>query len=294
MEARPLHAAQLPVERKLTRAASLAVRCAKLCVLLALGPRESIAEQPVMGMVPRWDGGHGIQAFYTYRKSSSILEGSSELANPYGLSESLASASFEGVYTWDRSVRATFKLPYLERSREVVHSSEIEQLRQSGWGDLKLALPLKLYFNRERHSGNWSMTPQVKLPTASSKGPLALGDGSVDYALGFGFEKENPYLLYNFGLTYWNTGSAEKPDRWEFESLVAWNFAKDKFLGLDLDGIWNSDSTSRRIETGPSFFWWIEHSVLMKIEYKRVLDERVAGRAFASGDQWRIGFGIVR
>ena len=247
-----------------------------------------------MGMVPRWDNGYGVQAFWFYRESDTLLQGSNEIPNPEGLRERVSKTSIEGVYTWDRSIRATFKMPYLEKTRLSMIDGSLVRQTASGWGDLKLALPLKQYFNKENYSGNWSLTPQIKLPTGDDSGPIPLGNGEVDYAIGASYEKENPYLLYNFGLTFWKTGSSSKRDRWELESLWAWNFTVDKFIGLDIEGEWENGSSARRLEAGPSFFWWIEKTALLKIGYKRILDERIAGRGLSYGDEFRIGIGFVR
>ncbi len=264
------------------------------CLSTTISHFTAFAEQPIMGMVPRWDNGYGVQALWFYRDSDTLLRGSNEISNPDGLSERVSKTSIEGVYTWDRSIRATFKMPYLEKTRSAMIDGSLVRKTASGWGDLKLALPLKQYFNKENYSGNWSLTPQIKLPTGDDSGRIPLGDGEVDYAIGASYEKENPYLLYNFGLTFWKTGSSSQRDRWEFESLLAWNFAVDKFVGIDLDAEWENGSSARRIEAGPSFFWWIKKTALLKVGYKHVLDEAVHGTRLSRGDEFRIGLGFVR
>ena len=74
-----------------------------------------------MDMAPRWDGGYGIQTRFEHFDDTNTVW-------------------LEGVYTWDRSIRATFKLPY--------HDGEM--------GDLILGLPLKRYFSEGALTGNWS------------------------------------------------------------------------------------------------------------------------------------------
>jgi len=252
------------------------------------------AEQPIMGMVPRWDGGYGMQAIWSYWESDSLLVDGEEVDNPLGLFQKESKTSIEGVYTWDRSIRMTFKAPYLDRTRLVEVDGVAERQSVSGWGDVKLALPLKHYFNREGFSGNHSLTPQIKLPTGNEGASIPLGDGEFDFGLGYSYEKETPYLLYNYGLTFWKTGSDRKSDRWNFESLVAWNFAKDKFIGLNFEGNWENGSSAMDFELGPTFFWWINDSALIKIGYRHTTRERISGRGFGREGKFWFGWGFIR
>jgi len=85
------------------------------------------AHQPIMDMAPRWAQGYGVQT----------------RVENFGAE---TTTWVEGVYTWDRSIRATFKLPY----------------REGELGDIILGLPLKKYTNAGAETSNWSLTPSCK------------------------------------------------------------------------------------------------------------------------------------
>jgi len=67
------------------------------------------AHQPIMDMAPRWAGGWGFQFRYETLGSDKMLDG--EFGN-MDKSYYRQTTWLEGVYTWKRSIRATFKLPY--------------------------------------------------------------------------------------------------------------------------------------------------------------------------------------
>ena len=96
--------------------------------LLCLSSK-AFAHQPVMDMAPRWADGYGVQTRVEHFDSQTTTW-------------------FEGVYTWDRSIRGTFKLPY--------SGGEV--------GDLILGLPLKKYRNEGARTANWSITPSIQFP----------------------------------------------------------------------------------------------------------------------------------
>ena len=56
------------------------------------------AEQPVMGMVPRWDEGYGFQVFWSYKERDELLNGSDKVMNSFGVWEQVSKTSIEGVY----------------------------------------------------------------------------------------------------------------------------------------------------------------------------------------------------
>lgn len=83
-----------------------------------------------MDMASRWADGYGIQTRLEHFDSDTTTW-------------------VEGVYTWNRSIRATFKLPF----------------RDGELGDAILGLLVKRYTNAGRSTSNWSITPSVQLPT---------------------------------------------------------------------------------------------------------------------------------
>ncbi len=99
------------------------------CLLTAM---PALAEQPIFGEMPRWAGGWGVQTLHEIRQKGDI---SSHWVH------------LEGVYTWQRWIRLTAKVP--------LRLSEPTEL-----GSTILALPLKRYFNLDGRSGSWTVTPQ--------------------------------------------------------------------------------------------------------------------------------------
>ena len=65
-----------------------------LCLLPAVGS----AEQPVFGMMPRWASGWGVQSLYELSVSDETR---------------YHALHVEGVYTWERWIRVTYKVPFI-------------------------------------------------------------------------------------------------------------------------------------------------------------------------------------
>ena len=81
----------------------------KFLYLLTMLATWSIADQPIMNMMPRWDGGYGYQFFYETIERDDLYFGNEIFKKD--LNESIQQVQVEGVYTWDRSIRLTAKLP---------------------------------------------------------------------------------------------------------------------------------------------------------------------------------------
>ena len=98
-------------------------------------------DQPIMNMMPRWDGGYGFQVRAEHIHRSDLKQGKDVVAR--GFTEDIYQFHLEGVYTWDRSIRITAKLPYVLNARREVPSTSGQKLvqRDEGIGDLSLALP---------------------------------------------------------------------------------------------------------------------------------------------------------
>ena len=107
--------------------------------------------------MPRGSGGWGYQFVHGYRHESDLLLGRTK-KHP-GFTEDVHLLHLQGVYTWDKSIRLTAKLPYvLDARREMpdgLGGKRVE--RDNGIGDLTLALPLKKYFNLDGRSGSLSV-----------------------------------------------------------------------------------------------------------------------------------------
>ena len=88
-----------------------------------------------MNMMPRWDGGWGYQIIEEFRYERDLLLGRKK--QHAGFSESIHLMHLQGVYTWDKSIRLTAKLPYvLDASREMSDGSGGKKTeRDQGIGD---------------------------------------------------------------------------------------------------------------------------------------------------------------
>jgi hypothetical protein len=166
----------------------------KKSIIILVLMRVALGHQPVMDMAPRWAGGWGFQFRYETLGSNKLLDG--EYSNA-GLSHYRNTTWFEGVYTWKRSIRATFKLPYhqIKNEKQLIDWGDPIE-KGNGLGDLILALPLKKYFNLNRSTGNFGITPQIRLKTGDDSDIIKSKGG---YGLSFSYSAENfsNYQLYD-------------------------------------------------------------------------------------------------
>jgi hypothetical protein len=216
-------------------------RVAILLLLLLSG--QVIAHQPVMDMAPRWDEGYGFQTRVEHFNS-------------------VTTTWLEGVYTWDKSVRATFKLPY----------------REGAWGDLILSLPLKKYKNEANRTSNWSFTPSVQIPTSSDQNEWDLG-------LSFSYSAENQRVYQLFDLYIWE-------DRVGFDMNIG--IADRLGQGQGFFWLWDvsaltTDSQGDRIQTGPVAVYF-KKNLMVRAEYKALVYERDSQW---SGGYFSLGLGLV-
>ena len=126
----------------------------------------AFSDQPIFNDMPRWKNGWGFQFVREFREESDLMSGGDVVAT--GFSEEVDILHIEGVYTWEKSIRATAKLPLvLEAIRELPDGSggKVTQ-HDEGVGDAAFALPLKQYFNLDGRSGSWTFAPQVRVPFA--------------------------------------------------------------------------------------------------------------------------------
>ena len=93
-------------------------------VVILCVPTLASAEQPVFGMMPRWANGWGVQTQYELEDTA---DERSQLLH------------IEGVYTWARWIRVTYKIPFIVHGRRT-GANEAER----GLGTPVLALPLKV------------------------------------------------------------------------------------------------------------------------------------------------------
>ncbi len=158
------------------------------------------AHQPVMDMAPRWQEGWGFQVRNEYRFSDELLSGDSDVSNPQGRERWVNTSWLEGVYTFKRELRVTAKIPWVEQSRvSVVNGASVKQTG-SGIGDSILGLQLKHYFNREASTGNFGLTPSIRIPTGSTSDAYPVGDGSWDVGVSTSFSVEMAHVYQFYDL----------------------------------------------------------------------------------------------
>ena len=211
-----------------------------LCTLALLTCGSVYAHQPVMDMAPRWEGGYGIQT----------------RAERF---DDETTTWVEGVYTWDKSIRATFKLPY----------------RDDELGDLILGLPLKKYINAGAKTANWSVTPSVQVPTGN--------DGEWDTGLSLSYSSETPTFYQLYDLYTWG-------DRTGLDINAGFAFpgkGRGMFALWDLS-VLTSDGGDR-VQSGPVFVYF-RKNMMFRAEYKHLVYERDSDW---SGGFFNVGIGFV-
>ena len=207
---------------------------------LALGAGIASAHQPVMDMAPRWAEGYGIQT---------RVEHFDDRTRTW----------LEGVYTFDKSVRSTFKLSY----------------EDGDVGDLILALPLKKYINEGAKTWNWSVTPQVRLPVG------AHDDWDAGLSLAYSSETPSVYQLYDLYTL---------DDRTGLDINVGLSFpgkGSGMFAMWDVTAQTSDDGDS--VQTGPVFVYF-KGNMMFRAEYKALVYEHDSDW---SGPYFNVGIGFV-
>ncbi|RDX37284.1 transporter [Kangiella sp. HD9-110m-PIT-SAG07] len=271
----------------------------------------SQAHQPVMDMAPRWDDGFGFQLWYENYGSSELLNGSQTVSNPKNLERYVQTTWLQGVYTFDRSVRVTFKLPYRDQQRVKEISNTATQQSNSGVGDLVIGVPIKKYLNQGNSTGNLSLTPSIRLPSGSSSGNYPLSDGSWDLGLSLSYSKSTPKFYQLYDVFYWYNTEGDR------------GMQEGNELGIDInlgyhpyhDNLTNSgvfvmwDITMRdqespntatlthasggeRVHTGPVLVLY-KDNIMFRAEYKYPLYEKSNNVSLSRGQEFNIGIGVT-
>ncbi len=208
-----------------------------LTIIIVFTGNAALAHQPVMDMAPRWANGYGFQS------RVERFDGQT-------------TTWLEGVYTFKRSVRTTFKLPY--------HDGRV--------GDLIVGLPLKRYYNNGAHTSNWSVTPSVQVPTGDN--------GEWDLGLSLSYSAETPRFYQLYDVYAWE-------DRSGFDLNAGLAFRRP---GGGLFALWDVSALTSddgdRVQTGPVFVWF-KNNLILRAEYKALVYER--NSSWSGG---YVGFGI--
>ncbi len=285
-------------------------RTLAVALLLVAGvPVTGRAHQPVMDMAPRWQGGWGVQVRNEHRFSDELLSGKSDLSNPQGRERRVNTVWPEGVYTFKREIRLTAKIPWVAQSRVSVLSGSPVKQTGRGIGDSILGLQLKHYFNREASTGNFGLTPSIRIPTGSTSDAYPVGDGSWDVGVSTSFSVEMVQLYQFYDLFYWhNTEGARGIDRGDEVGLDV-NIGVHPYhdnrhnLGIFLMGDLSARYEARgndtagttggkRISLGPVLVgYW--NNLMLRAEVKFPVYESVWGPQVARGIDFNMGLGVT-
>ena len=240
------------------------------------------AHQPVMDMAPRWSGGYGFQVRYESFGSDLTIHEKDILSSYFQQTFWL-----EGIYTWHRSKRFTFKLPY----HMIEHQDSDFVAKANSFGDLIVAMPLKKYSNFKRRTQNFGFTPQVRIPLneeiTSASGYLGGG-----ISLSYSSESFSFYQLYDvFGWMY-----SEKDPLLGLDINLGIHPYHDNtsntglFVMWDVTGRWQETST--RILTGPVFMTY-RQNIMVRLDVKIPMVENGKKTQLSKGLFMNVGIGFV-
>jgi len=251
------------------------------------------AAQPVFSEMPRWDNGWGFQVVEEYRTESELLSGEDTVGS--GLSEDVHIMHFEGVYTWDRSIRLTMKLPYVISARRELPGTGGGKIVQhdEGIGDMTLALPLKKYFNLDGRSGSWTLAPQLRVPL-SGNDDYEIYDNVWGHGVSLGYETETHRWIFGAGSTTWVYHNDEP-----VETEVGLK------LGMNLQAFHGSGSiqwrsslhyegdNSMTFSAGPVLYWRFTDTVHAQFQWKHDFYDRQGTLDHGKGETFKLGVGFV-
>ncbi len=269
------------------------------------------AHQPVMDMAPRWADGFGFQLRHEHYGSDERKRGSDSIDNPLGIGRFVDTTWIEGVYTFDRSLRATIKVPYIDQLRiATINGSSVRQQNQ-GIGDVVLGLPLKRYKNQGATTQNWGLTPSIRIPTGTSSGDFPNSDGSWDIGLSVSYSWENPFIYQLYDLYYWHQGpgkrSMQTGDSWGLDVNVGLHPWHDNDENTGLFALWDvsvrhddapnaqnltTASGGDRVQTGPVLVYYRD-SFMVRAEFKLLAYERVDGLGTSRGNEFSLAVGFA-
>ena len=279
----------------------------------------SYAHQPVMDMAPRWEDGYGFQFRHEYYGSNNLMDSDSRISNPLGLERFVNKTWLEGVYTFSRSNRITFKLPYVQQRRIKNIAGVGVKQETNGIGDLVLAAPFKFYKNLRANTRNFGITPSVRIPTGRSGGDFPISDGSWDFGLsisysseGYPFGKDNHIKIYQlYDLFYWqNTeGKHDMHDGNELGldiNIGLHPYHNDQinagmFIMWDITARYNRTPNSatlttasggKRVQTGPVLVLY-KDNIMFRSEYKFLAYENTRNVSVSRGQKLNIGIGFT-
>jgi len=252
------------------------------------------AHQPVMDMAPRWAGGWGFQFRYETLGSDKNIGGEYGSA---GKSYYRQTTWFEGVYTWKRSIRATFKLPYhqVKNEKQLIDWGN-PIVRHKGLGDLIVALPLKKYFNLKRSTGNYSVTPQIRFKTGDNTDILPSKGG---YGLSLSYNAENFKYYQLYDLYGWSLDDGSSV--FGFDVNLGWHPLHKNATNTGFFLMWDGTYQAKidkdgnedfRLFTGPVAVLY-KGGIMARIDIKIPVSEYADKASLSKGVMFQTGIGFV-
>ena len=252
-----------------------------------------LADEPIMNMMPRWDHGWGLQFVEEYRHEGDLLLGSEKAHS--GFTEDVHLLHLQGVYTWDRSIRLTAKLPYVVDARREMPNGLGGKLveRDNGVGDATLALPLKKYFNLDGRSGSWTFKPMLRVPLAGDD-DYEIYDNEWGGGLGLGYEFEMSDFAFSSSAVAWSFGG-DDPSEVHISVDLGYNFLASATNG---SLFWESDfhyedDGSKTLLAGPAFYWNFNDTSHTRLEWKHDFYDRQGVLDHGNGDVFMLSIGFV-
>ena len=262
-------------------------------ILCLVSPYTALADQPIFDEMPRWSGGWGVQFLQEYRRHSTQYDGTTALEDPK--TRDVHILNVEGVYTWDKSIRATVKVPYIVRTTTTGkdQSGQTTEESLSGLGDVTVALPLKRYFNLDGRSGSWTFAPQLRVPgSQASENTTFFREWGAGVSTGY--ETETNAFIVGGSMSGW-TYFGEAP----------WKVGADLAFGLnfqfgDVNGHlkwknhlhhWQTGTVIYR--AGPRLYMRFTDTVHGQILWERDFYTDRGEPGFAERDTFRVGLGFV-
>lgn len=269
------------------------------------------AHQPVMDMAPRWADGFGFQIRQVYFGSDELRFKGSEADNPLGIERYVDATWLEGVYTFDRSIRTTIKIPYLQQRRIRNNNGIPTSQSNSGLGDIIIGLPLKRYNNDGAMTENWGLTPSVRIPTGNHSGDFPLSDGSVDIGLSLSYSSETPSFYQLYDLYFWKQGSGRRDmqsgDVWGLDINLGLHPWHDNDTNAGLFTMWDvsvrhedppnafnltTATGGDRVQTGPVLVYY-RNSFMARAEFKFLAYEHFDSFGSSRGNEFSLAIGYA-
>jgi hypothetical protein len=277
--------------------------------LLLIIVEPTLAHQPVMDMAPRWQNGYGFQIRQEYRSSDQLMSGDSQVDNPFRQDRAVKTTWLEGIYTFEREVRLTIKIPYLDQKRSTLRNGLAVHETGRGLGDIIIGMPLKSYTNEDSATSNIAFTPSIRLPTGSTSDDFPVGDGSTDLGASFSASWEQSDLYQYYDLYYWKNGDGDRGihtgDEIGFDANIGWHPYHNNLTNEGVFFMWDvsaryekrGQSTAgviggKRVSSGPVFVYY-KGGMMIRAEYKYPLYENVFDTQVSYGQELNVGIGLV-